>query len=287
MGQVTSVAQRTVLDNFSNERAGPSIGRIQGRVYSANKMHRVAPFYWQESNNVTPAKLMLPNLDRIPTIPNQLSTGTCTAQAVALAVWMLREFEASVMFTYYYARVDSAAKEGSSNITDSGVSVEDCLTSASTRGLLPDHFWPFDPSKVNLRPPADLDAVARQMRITSWHRLGPILLNIKRWLMTGKPVVMSFNIVSEADTWMNSRQHQENTGFMMLANTLTADNQIIGGHTVLIVGYDDFYLGRGALRVLNSWGSDWGDHGFFWIDYNAAFYNDLDTDYYGIESVSL
>jgi C1A family cysteine protease len=36
-----------------------------------------------------------------------------------------------------------------------------------------------------------------------------------------------------------------------------------GGHAITIVGYDD---DKHAFRMLNSWGPNWGDHGFMWID---------------------
>ncbi|NNV53974.1 C1 family peptidase [Limnovirga soli] len=39
------------------------------------------------------------------------------------------------------------------------------------------------------------------------------------------------------------------------------------GHAMAIVGYDDNKAG-GAFRVLNSWGTDWADHGYVWIRYN-------------------
>ena len=39
-----------------------------------------------------------------------------------------------------------------------------------------------------------------------------------------------------------------------------------GPHAVTIVGYDDNHNG-GSFRVLNSYGTDWGDGGFFWISY--------------------
>ena len=39
-----------------------------------------------------------------------------------------------------------------------------------------------------------------------------------------------------------------------------------GPHAVTLIGYDDNYNG-GSFRVLNSYGTDWGDDGFFWISY--------------------
>lgn len=43
------------------------------------------------------------------------------------------------------------------------------------------------------------------------------------------------------------------------------------GHAVLIVGWDDDLCdGEGAWRVKNSWGTYWGDDGFFWIKYGES-----------------
>ena len=36
-------------------------------------------------------------------------------------------------------------------------------------------------------------------------------------------------------------------------------------HAMTLVGYDD---GRHAFRVRNSWGTDWGDEGSIWVDYD-------------------
>ncbi len=46
-----------------------------------------------------------------------------------------------------------------------------------------------------------------------------------------------------------------------------------GGHIVTICGYDDDKPtadGYGALRMVNSWGTDWGQSGYWWMSYEAA-----------------
>jgi len=45
-----------------------------------------------------------------------------------------------------------------------------------------------------------------------------------------------------------------------------------GGHGVTVVGYDDSRStndGPGAFKIVNSWGSGWGDSGYFWMSYAA------------------
>lgn len=51
-------------------------------------------------------------------------------------------------------------------------------------------------------------------------------------------------------------------------STYSGDKVVKGGHAITIVGYDDDYPGGGAFRILNSYGSDWGDDGFFWMTYD-------------------
>jgi hypothetical protein len=49
----------------------------------------------------------------------------------------------------------------------------------------------------------------------------------------------------------------------------------LGGHCVAIVGYDDT---RKAFRLMNSWGTGWGDGGFLWMSY--ATFQRLVTEVY-------
>jgi hypothetical protein len=49
-----------------------------------------------------------------------------------------------------------------------------------------------------------------------------------------------------------------------------ADNEPVlegSAHAMCVVGYDDSKMG-GAFRVVNSWGTSWGDNGFFWVKYD-------------------
>lgn len=69
-----------------------------------------------------------------------------------------------------------------------------------------------------------------------------------------------------------------------LADTVTCG---VAGHGICVVGYDDnraTHDGPGAFRIVNSWGTGWGNQGYGWISYEAmknaratwqtAFYSD-------------
>jgi hypothetical protein len=74
------------------------------------------------------------------------------------------------------------------------------------------------------------------------------------------PVVVGFFIFDEAQTGPDGIIH------------LPADyKKNYGGHCVCLVGHDDTLdcgrSGIGAVKLINSWGPAWGQHGFGWLPY--------------------
>ncbi len=45
------------------------------------------------------------------------------------------------------------------------------------------------------------------------------------------------------------------------------NEELLGGHAMCVVGYSDTRFG-GAFEIMNSWGSDFGEDGYFWIKYS-------------------
>ena len=56
--------------------------------------------------------------------------------------------------------------------------------------------------------------------------------------------------------------------------TLPAPDQVAGGHAFTIIGWDDT---RGAFRIQNSWGPNWGLHGTAWLLYSYLDWADIDV----------
>jgi C1A family cysteine protease len=59
--------------------------------------------------------------------------------------------------------------------------------------------------------------------------------------------------------------------------------QLLGGHAVMVVGYEDTLQ---CFIVRNSWGPDWGDKGYFYLPYNYLLDTNLSDDFWMIKTVS-
>jgi len=106
--------------------------------------------------------------------------------------------------------------------------------------------------------------------------------NIKSALNNNEPVVISmkvYNLESGRNS-LNDKYVSSRTGewtFDVPAGD--PNNYSTSGHALCIIGYDDNKFG-GSFEVMNSWGDDWGNSGFFWVKYS-----DIRTIYRGYSLV--
>ncbi|MEW6277741.1 MAG: C1 family peptidase [Candidatus Eremiobacterota bacterium] len=92
-----------------------------------------------------------------------------------------------------------------------------------------------------------------------------LLKDIKEQVADGRPVGFAVNLTREFGSYK--------TGVY----TANGDFEPNSGHAMVIVGYDDNkpftdgsgQSGTGAFRCMNSWGTDWGEQGFFHMSYPA------------------
>ena len=88
------------------------------------------------------------------------------------------------------------------------------------------------------------------------------LLAIKQNLSQGAPVVIGMMVggtfmskMGGKSLWTPNRSDYNQSGF--------------GGHAMCVIGYDDYKTNEeGAFQIMNSWGTQWGDNGLFWIRYS-------------------
>ena len=106
------------------------------------------------------------------------------------------------------------------------------------------------------------DWQSRVVRTTGYTRIGGIQAT-KDWVANNGPVQACFSVYSDFYYYYASGVYRK-----------TASATYIGGHCVCIVGYDDNLQ---CWICKNSWGSAWGESGYFRIGYGQC---GIDADNY-------
>ena len=104
------------------------------------------------------------------------------------------------------------------------------------------------------QPTDDATREAAQYKAMDWGRVQGTQ-QIKAALFQRLPVVIGMHTY---------RSFHSLSGANSVYSTVGRRDDI--GHAVTIVGYDDNRF-DGAFRVINSWGTSWGDRGYFWLPY--------------------
>jgi C1A family cysteine protease len=125
------------------------------------------------------------------------------------------------------------------------------LAFAQSTGVVPETCFPYTPGDQPCDPCSG--APAMLTRIGEWHAVTTVA-GMKRWLATNGPLVTGFNVYTDFYAYTGG----------VYAHVSGASE---GGHCVSCVGYDD---ARRAWLCKNSWGTGWGEGGFFWIGYGQC-----------------
>jgi C1A family cysteine protease len=204
---------------------------------------------------------------------NQLAIKSCSANATAAALRMVAAITntpvdpPSRLFAYYNARALAGTQAA-----DNGATLRDAMKTLSQTGTCAEALWPYDPQKVNDKPPAGCYEKAT-IHAIRYQRIEQSLEALKGCLAQGYPFVFGLTM------YVDAIEAAQTTHVLPLPGK---GAQVMGGHAVVAVGYDD---ATGMITALNSLGPDWGAQGFFSLPY-AYFPNaDLTYDFWTIRTV--
>lgn len=225
-----------------------------------------------------------------------LISGNCTANALSALYEYYEikqkedcEFTPSRLWIYYWERVfEGTINEDSGAIVATGVKViksmgvcPEKIPKVNPHKITNEVCWPYDVSKFTLHPPAKSILFARNHKAINAYRIVQSLTQMKQQLQDGHPIVFGFMVCESFEGADVAKD-----GLMHMPYTDKPDS-IIGGHAVIICGYDDtkqVYDQTGAFLVRNSWGEEWGEKGYFWMPYTFALDANMCSDFWTMQS---
>ena len=208
-------------------------------------------------------------------IENQGNLGSCTGNAIAGAIELLhkrqnRTLDISRLFIYYYERMFI----GTVNY-DSGAYIRDGIKACYTYGAPTENLWPYNISKFRTVPPKEALIDAAKRKVTSYQRAADFKAVIDA-ITSGYPVTIGFSVYSSFDSPTVAK-----TGIMPYPDT--SKERLLGGHAVLLVGYNK---NNNTFIARNSWGTNWGDRGYFYMPFQVIQNNSMSSDFWVIKSIS-
>ena len=207
-------------------------------------------------------------------VEDQGEIGSCTAHAASSLVeyFERRAFgshtDVARLFVYKTTR-NLMRADG-----DTGAFIRTAMGALVLFGAPPEEYWPYRAAAFDREPPAFCYAFARSYRAVSYYRLDSagttpkeLLLRLRTNLAAGLPAMFGFTVYGSIGEAADS-------GRIPFPN---GSDEVVGGHAVAAVGYDDRMKIRGvspgspettgAFLVRNSWGASWGDKGYGWLPY--------------------
>lgn len=236
-----------------------------------------------------------------PPCYNQGSLGSCTANAIAGLLEFNQRiqgkktpFTPSRLYIYYREReMEGTIRE------DAGAEIRDGIKVVNKYGAPHESKWPYVINRFAKTPTKTVDKDALLNQSLLYSRLGNSGGNrstedIMRCLSSGFPFAFGFMVYKYFDS-----DDVAKSGILNMPQQNEADE---GGHAVDGVGYTDDLRRVHSLGdklvvpqwakqfklwgiVRNSWDTDWGDQGYFYIPFEYLTDGNLSDDYWNIRAV--
>jgi hypothetical protein len=197
---------------------------------------------------------------QFPTPGDQGQQSSCTAWATGYAMrsyyegrrrnWDFSSPGQIISPAYIYNRLHDFRGN-----CDTGTPISEALDLLKTAGAPTLSEYPY--VEKDCSRPANPEQVRNgsEFRIGGWSAVDNKKLDdAKGQLSRGNPVVFGMDVSDQFENLTGSEIYDDTT------------SPRTGGHAMVLVGYSER---RQAFKVMNSWGTRWGDGGFGWVSYRA------------------
>ena len=223
---------------------------------------------------------------KCPPVYNQGRIGSCTANAIGAAMQFVRriekrkpDFVPSRLFIYWNERnIEHTVS------VDSGAQIRDGIKVVAKLGVCAETMWAYDDTPADphnsvwpqgalptVKPSKKCYMAAGKNQAIAYQRIAANLSQMKGCLSSGYPFIIGFSVYESFEG-----PKVEKTGEL---NMPEPGEALVGGHAVLVVGYDET---KQRFLVRNSWGKNWGKAGYFTMPYAYLLDPNLSDDFWTI-----
>lgn len=213
----------------------------------------------------------------LPEPYDQESLGACTAHAGA-ADYDYELHKLGYKFIYpsrIFIYHNELKSDGDVN-HDNGSTGRTLMSVICSLGVCPESEWPYDITKFSVTPPQKCYEDALKYQGLQYMRVATSITAVQQALAQGYCICLGIAVFDSFES-----EEVSNTGIVPMP---TIHETALGGHEVLICGYKKIN-GKLYFEVRNSWGSDWGDGGYFWLPAEYITDSRLTYDMWALQKV--
>jgi C1A family cysteine protease len=226
-------------------------------------------------------------IDRLPSVVDfsgkmsaveqQGGVGSCTANAAVGALEYLkhdslqRRFlcfrlfrDLSRLFVYYNTRSLSMCEN-----EDSGASIRDTIKALAKWGACYEKTWPYNESAWAKKPAEKCYSEAEKFKAKVYYR-AETRLEVLNAVAQKLPVAFGAVLYESFET----------SGLGGKISVPMPGERVVGGHAMLVVGYD---ISKEHFVVRNSWGPTWGDRGYCYLPFSYCTFGERVDDFWVIK----
>jgi hypothetical protein len=183
----------------------------------------------------------------------------------------------SSLYLYYlvkiYNNIGNDSLDSLDSNEDSGVTIMETLKILKKRGCCPEFLYTYTENNFNSIPNEKLLNLTNKCKLINFTKI--LRFEIKQNLINNNPVICGIKVFNS----FHSTKTIE-TGIIDLPQKF---DYLLGGHSIIIVGYNDYIE---SYIFINSWGSSWGDNGFGIIPYSYINNKNYSDEFFIINNIT-
>jgi hypothetical protein len=195
--------------------------------------------------------------DLLPEVRNQGQNGACVGFAIAANLSAIAKTLG--IFTEWYSPqwIWNGARAIEGTLAQNvGVYPRDALDWLLKSGILLEQFWPYNPDSLDMAAPSsERQEKAKKYRGFAYYRVTEGVQGICS-------AIAFKHLVTIGSPWF-SKWMQTQDGILPVPDV---NDGLVGGHETCLYGYDQV---KAVFYGMNSWGTSWGDKGFFTIPFEC------------------